>query len=106
MRERQPIPRRKYMGKQVSGPPLTQAEHFWNCEACGGWFDMRDLAGDPADSVFYIQEGSVKVYVACRLCFWTIGQCSYCARGTPARSLYRLNPIGTSSQSSPNLRGE
>jgi hypothetical protein len=45
MRERQPIPRRKDMGKQVSGPPLTQAEHFWNCEACGGWFDMRDLAG-------------------------------------------------------------
>jgi len=33
------------MGKQVGGPLLTQAEHFWKCEACGGWFDMRDLGG-------------------------------------------------------------
>jgi hypothetical protein len=27
----------------TGGPPLTEAEHFWKCEACGGWFDMRDL---------------------------------------------------------------
>jgi len=24
-------------------PPLNEAEHFWRCEACGGYFDMRDL---------------------------------------------------------------
>jgi hypothetical protein len=24
----------------TGGPPLTEAEHFWKCEACGGWFDM------------------------------------------------------------------
>jgi hypothetical protein len=23
---------------------LSEAEHFWKCDACGGWFDMRDLA--------------------------------------------------------------
>jgi len=22
---------------------LSEAEHFRKCEACGGWFDMRDL---------------------------------------------------------------
>jgi hypothetical protein len=22
---------------------LTEAEHFWKWEACGGWYDMRDL---------------------------------------------------------------
>ena len=22
---------------------LTEAEHFWKCEFCGGWFDIRDL---------------------------------------------------------------
>jgi hypothetical protein len=31
------------MGKQTSGPLLSEAEHFHKCEACGGWFDMRDL---------------------------------------------------------------
>jgi hypothetical protein len=24
--------------------PVDEAEHFHKCEACGGWFDMRDLA--------------------------------------------------------------
>jgi hypothetical protein len=24
-------------------PPLSEAEYFWKCEACGGYFDMRDL---------------------------------------------------------------
>jgi hypothetical protein len=38
-----PIPRGKIIGKITGGPPLTEAEHFWKCEACGGWFDMRDL---------------------------------------------------------------
>jgi hypothetical protein len=37
------IPRGKIIGKITGGPPLTEAEHFWKCEACGGWFDMRDL---------------------------------------------------------------
>jgi hypothetical protein len=23
--------------------PLSEAEHLWKCEACGGWIDMRDL---------------------------------------------------------------
>jgi hypothetical protein len=39
------IPRGKIVGKVTDGPPLTEAEHFWKCEACGGWFDMRDLGG-------------------------------------------------------------
>ena len=34
-----PIPR----GKPSAGPLLNEAEHFWRCEACGGYFDMRDL---------------------------------------------------------------
>jgi hypothetical protein len=36
------IARGTIIGK-VTGSPLTEAEHFWKCEACGGWFDMRDL---------------------------------------------------------------
>jgi hypothetical protein len=27
----------------TGGPPLSEAEYFWKCETCGGWFDMRDL---------------------------------------------------------------
>jgi hypothetical protein len=37
------IPRGTIMGKRRGGPPLSGAEHFHKCEACGGWFDMRDL---------------------------------------------------------------
>jgi hypothetical protein len=37
-----PIPRGTIIGKQTGGPPLSEAEHFWKCDACG-WFDMRDL---------------------------------------------------------------
>jgi hypothetical protein len=37
------IPRGTIIGKQTDGPPLTEAEHFWKCEFCGGWFDIRDL---------------------------------------------------------------
>jgi hypothetical protein len=36
-------PRGKIIGKQTGGPRLSEAEHFWKCKACGGWFDMRDL---------------------------------------------------------------
>jgi hypothetical protein len=31
------------MGERIDGPPLSEAEHFHKCEACGGWIDMRDL---------------------------------------------------------------
>jgi hypothetical protein len=37
------IPRGTVIGQQTGGPALTEAEHFHKCEACGGWFDMRDL---------------------------------------------------------------
>jgi hypothetical protein len=37
------IPRGTVIGKQVSGPPLSEADHFFKFEMCGDWFDMRDL---------------------------------------------------------------
>ena len=37
------IPRGTVIGKRTGRPPLSEAEHFHKCEACGGWFDMRDL---------------------------------------------------------------
>jgi hypothetical protein len=37
------IPRGKIIGKQIGGQPLSEAGQFWKCEACGSWFDMRDL---------------------------------------------------------------
>jgi hypothetical protein len=30
------------MGRQVSGPRLTEAEHFRLCPLCGCYVDMRD----------------------------------------------------------------
>jgi hypothetical protein len=27
----------------IGRPAMSEAEHFHKCEACGGWFDMRDL---------------------------------------------------------------
>jgi hypothetical protein len=30
------IPRGKIIGKQTCGPPLSEAEHFCKCDACGG----------------------------------------------------------------------
>ena len=39
-----PIIRRgTVIGKRAGGPLLSEAEHFHKCEACGGWFDVRDL---------------------------------------------------------------
>ena len=38
-----PIPRGTVSGKRVGVQPIDEAEHFFKCEACGGWFDMRDL---------------------------------------------------------------
>jgi hypothetical protein len=37
------IPRGTIMGERTGGPPLSEAEHFHKCAACGGRFDMRDL---------------------------------------------------------------
>jgi hypothetical protein len=37
------IPRGTIIGKRTGGPPLSEAEHFHKCEACGDWFDMRDF---------------------------------------------------------------
>jgi hypothetical protein len=30
------------MGRQVSGPQLSEAEHFRKCLLCGGFIDLRD----------------------------------------------------------------
>jgi hypothetical protein len=38
-----PVPRGTIIGKRVGAQPVDEAEHFHKCEACGGWFDMRDL---------------------------------------------------------------
>ena len=38
------IPRGRYIGKPADGIPTTEAEHFMQCPACGGWLDCRDLA--------------------------------------------------------------
>jgi hypothetical protein len=39
----EPRPRGVVIGKQVTGPGLTEAEQFRECAICGGYFDMRDL---------------------------------------------------------------
>jgi hypothetical protein len=39
----EPRPRGTVIGRQVSGPRLTEAEQFRRCPLCGGYFDMRDL---------------------------------------------------------------
>jgi len=38
----EPKPRGTVIGKQSSGPPLSEAEHFERCPLCGGHVDMRD----------------------------------------------------------------
>jgi len=40
----EPRPRGTVIGKQVTGPRLSEAEHFWKCSLCDGYVDMRDLA--------------------------------------------------------------
>jgi hypothetical protein len=37
------IPRGKYIGRRLGPPVKDEAEHFYRCEACGGWVDRRDL---------------------------------------------------------------
>jgi hypothetical protein len=39
----EPLPRGTVIGRQISGPPLSEAEHFKRCPVCGGYVDMRDL---------------------------------------------------------------
>jgi hypothetical protein len=38
----EPRPRGTVIGKQVTGPPLSEAKHFRKCPLCGGYVDMRD----------------------------------------------------------------
>ena len=40
---RMDIPRGKYVGTPQGEPPKDEAEHFYQCEECGGWVDKRDL---------------------------------------------------------------
>ena len=40
----EPKPRGTFIGERVGGPPLNEAENYFKCETCGGWFDARDLA--------------------------------------------------------------
>jgi hypothetical protein len=38
-------PRRgETIGQRIDKPEPTEAEHYLRCPACGGWFDIRDLA--------------------------------------------------------------
>ena len=39
----EPRPRGTVIGEQVTGPRLTEAEHFRKCPVCGAYFHMRDL---------------------------------------------------------------
>jgi hypothetical protein len=40
----EPRPRGTVMGERVGGLPLDEAENFFKCDKCGGWFDARDFA--------------------------------------------------------------
>jgi hypothetical protein len=37
-----PFLRGTVIGRQVSGRPLSEAEHFRKCPLCGSYVDMRD----------------------------------------------------------------
>jgi hypothetical protein len=39
----EPRPRGTVIGKQINGPRLSEAENYFRCDRCGGWFDARDL---------------------------------------------------------------
>jgi hypothetical protein len=41
VKDREPFPRGTVIGKQVDGPPLSEAKHYFKCETCGGFFDMH-----------------------------------------------------------------
>lgn len=37
------IRRGEHIGERFGGEPASEAEHFMQCPACGGYVDMRDL---------------------------------------------------------------
>ena len=37
------IRRGELTGRRMGGEPKSEAEHYMKCNACGGYFDMRDL---------------------------------------------------------------
>lgn len=37
------LPKGTFIGWRVGEPPTDEREHFFQCAACGGWVDMRDL---------------------------------------------------------------
>lgn len=39
----EPLARGTVFGERVDGPPLSEAENYFRCNKCGGWFDARDL---------------------------------------------------------------
>jgi hypothetical protein len=38
------IPRGKYLGERVGGPPKDEAEHFVRCPACDGWIAIAVIS--------------------------------------------------------------
>jgi hypothetical protein len=42
-----PFPRGTVIGRQITGPRLTEAGHFRKCPLCGGYVDMRDREAIP-----------------------------------------------------------
>jgi hypothetical protein len=39
----EPRPRGTVFGERTDRRRVHEAEHFFRCEACGGWIDARDL---------------------------------------------------------------
>jgi hypothetical protein len=39
-----PIPRGAFIGERVDGRRVHEADHYFKCPLCGGYFDARDLA--------------------------------------------------------------
>jgi hypothetical protein len=39
----EPRPRGTVLGERTDGQHVPEAEHFFKCEACGGYLDARDL---------------------------------------------------------------
>jgi hypothetical protein len=40
----EPRPRGTFIGERTDGRHVAEAEHYFRCPACGGYFDMRDLS--------------------------------------------------------------
>jgi hypothetical protein len=39
----EPRPRGTVLGERADGRHVPEAEHYFRCPACGGYFDARDL---------------------------------------------------------------